>query len=132
LYVKIATGEFHDPLVYDLLAGLGYRPNPKRQTRVRVKEAEISNGYNPPYESLGRNYRKFIANHRRFGEILRNDLVKLHYDAKGDMEYGYNPYQRYRRYFNWKEVFAAKGQKQENPEAQTKEWPGYSMSYPWL
>ena len=74
VYPKIATGEFRFPQVAILLECLGYRPDPKRQTKSRYRPR----GYNSCDQSLERNYRNFRKAYPIFCDQLQVDLKSDH------------------------------------------------------
>jgi hypothetical protein len=74
IYARIATGEFRFPQVAKLLECLGYRPDPRRQT----KSWYPPDGYDPCDQSLERNVRNFRNAHPIFCDQLQAELTSDH------------------------------------------------------
>jgi hypothetical protein len=74
IYPKIATGEFRFSQVAELLECLGYRPDPKRQTKS-MDPPDVSDLCD---KSLERNFSNFRKAHPIFCEQLHADLENDH------------------------------------------------------
>jgi hypothetical protein len=110
-YAQLGTRRFQFPLVSELIECLGYKPDPKRQHRLR-KAASTANenrlggrdivevlAGDPADQSLERNFRLFKAAHSKVCRELRLSLALDHV-----AEHTERP-----EAVNWKEVFAPYG-----------------------
>jgi hypothetical protein len=121
IYPQMATRKFRFPQVAILLECLGYRPDPKRQTKSKYRPR----GYNSCDESLERNFRNFRKAYPMFCDQLQVDLKRDHeeegnrrkvefhnwIDEKGIPSSVFN--QLRPNQFDWKFVFPRPEQKQK-------------------
>jgi hypothetical protein len=127
-YAKIATGQYQFSLVDELLQSFGYRPDPKRQKRVEdenpVDEDRADEAFSPWYESLGRNYGNFSAQHPVFCLSLEAELKAEHKREQDRRSAAFKEWvgekdlpcvvfdQLWPNQFDWKVVFAPPGEQQ--------------------
>jgi hypothetical protein len=82
IYPKIATGEFRFPQVAVLQECLGYRPDPKRQTKSKYRP----DGYDSCGRSLERNFGNFRKAYPIFCDQLQADLESNHENERDKEE----------------------------------------------
>ncbi len=114
IYPKIATGEFRFPQVAELLACLGYRPDPKRQTKS-MDPPDVSDLCD---KSLERNFSNFRKAYPIFCDQLQNDLKSDHEKEENGPREGFDSWvvekdlplsvfdQLLPNRFDWKIVFS--------------------------
>jgi hypothetical protein len=88
IYPKIATGKFRFLQIAELLECLGYRPDPKRQTKSRYRPEETD----PCDQSLERNFRNFRKAYPIFCDQLQADLKSDHEEEEN---------RRRKEFHNW-------------------------------